>query len=148
MSAPYIHRFRVRYSDLDSNGHVANTSFLKYSLDTRVGYLADNGVTPAAMQRDDYGPVVFREIVTYRKELFAYEKIEVHYWVRSLNPDGKRFELCTEIRRPDGELSARVDVEGGWMSLSKRRLAKPPEHVWQLMADLLIQSPEPTGESS
>ena len=73
MSAPYIHRFRVRYSDLDSTDHVANTSFLKYSLDTRVGYLADNGVTPAAMQRDDYGPVDLRGIATCRNELFAYE---------------------------------------------------------------------------
>ena len=140
MSTPYIHRFRVRYSDLDSNGHVANISYMKYSLDTRVGYLAANGVTAQSMLRDGYGPVIFREVVTYRKELFAYEEIEVHYWVKSLHPDGKRFESCTQIRRADGELSAQVDIEGGWMSLSERRLAEPPEQVRQLMADLLIEA--------
>lgn len=139
MPAPYIQRFRVRYSDLDTNGHVANTSYLKYSTDTRVGYLLTNGVTAEMMRESGFGPVVFREEITYLSELHAPEEIEVHYWFKSLHRDGIRFESCTEIRRPGGELSARVDIQGGWMSLSKRRLEKPPEQAWNLMAALLIE---------
>ncbi|MFQ5635693.1 MAG: acyl-CoA thioesterase [Gammaproteobacteria bacterium] len=124
MSAPYLQRFRVLYSDLDTNGHVANTSYLRYSLDTRVGYLLANGLTAEMMRESGFGPVVFREELTYRKELFAAEDIEVRYWVRSLNADGIRFDLCTAIHRQDGELAARVDIQGGWMNLARRRLQR------------------------
>ena len=139
MSAPYIQRFQIRYSDLDTNGHVANTSYLKFSLDTRVGYLFANGLTAEMMRESGFGPVVFREEITYLKELHVPEKIEIHYWVTSLHDDGIRFELCTEIRRQNDELAARVDMQGGWMSLSKRRLEKPPKQAWDLIAALLIE---------
>jgi len=91
MPAPYIQHFQVRYSDLDTNGHVANTSYLKYSLDTRVGYMFANGLTAEMMRDSGFGPIVFREDITYRKELRAPEKIEVRFWVKSLHEDGIRF---------------------------------------------------------
>ncbi len=137
MSTPYIQRFQIRYSDLDTNGHVANTSYLKFSLDTRVGYLFSNGLTAEMMRESGFGPVVFREDISYLKELHAPENIEVHYWAKSLHEDGIRFELCTEIRRQDGELAASVDIQGGWMNLSRRRLEKPPKQAWDLMVALL-----------
>jgi len=138
MSAAYIQRFQVRYSDLDTNGHVANTSYLKFSLDTRVGYFFKNGLTALLMKQSGIAPVVFRENITYLKELIAPEEIEVHFWVKSLHEDEIRFEWCTEIRRLNGELAARVDIQGGWMSLSKRRLEKPPQETRDLMTALLI----------
>jgi acyl-CoA thioester hydrolase len=140
MSKPYIQHFQIHYSDLDMNGHVANTSYLKFSLDTRVGHLFANGLTVEMMRESGFGPVVFREEITYLKELHMPEKIEVHYWVTSLHEDGIRFDLCTEIRRQDGELAARIDIQGGWMSLTKRRLEKPPKQAWDLMAALLIEA--------
>jgi len=139
MSAPYIQRFRVRYSDLDTNGHVANTSYLKYSLDTRAGHLFANGLTARILRESGFGSIVFREEITYLKELHVPEKIEVHYWARSLHEDGIRFELCTEIHRQDDELAARIDIQGGWMNLSKRRLEKPPKQARDLIAALLIE---------
>jgi len=139
MSAPYIQRFRVRYSDLDTNGHVANTAYLKFSLDTRIGYLFENGLTALLMKQSGIAPVVFREDITYLKELIVPEEIEVHFWVKSLHEDGIRFEWCTEIRRSNGELAARIDIKGGWMSLSKRRLEKPPKEAWDLLVALLVE---------
>lgn len=139
MSVPYIQRFRVRYSDLDTNGHVANTSYLKFSLDTRIGYFFENGLTALMTKEFGIAPIVFREDITYLKELIIPEEIEVHFWVKSLHEDGIRFELCTEIRRLDGELAARVDIQGGWMSLSKRRLEKPPQEAHALMVALLVE---------
>ena len=139
MSAPYIQRFQIRYSDLDTNGHVANTSYLKFSLDTRIGYMLANGLTAEMMRESGFGPVVFREDISYLKELHVPEKIEVHYWTKSLHDDGIRFELCTEIRRQDGELASRVDIQGGWMSLTRRRLEKPPQRAWDLMVALLVE---------
>jgi len=139
MPTPYIQRFRIRYSDLDTNGHVANTSYLKYSLDTRVGHLFANGLTAAMMSESGSAPVVFREEITYLKELFAPEEIEVHYWIKSLHEDGIRFEACTQIRRPGGEVAAHINIQGGWMNLRKRRLEKPPKQAWDLMGELLIE---------
>ncbi len=143
MTAPYRQRFRVRYSDLDTNGHVANTSYLKYSLDTRVGFLFANGLTADMMRDSGYGPIVFREDITYLKELFVPDEIEVRYWVRSLHEDGIRFRMCTQIFRSDEELAASIEIYGGWISLSRRRLEKPPKEVWDLMLALLIEDKKP-----
>lgn len=137
MSVPYKQRFRVRYSDLDTNGHVANTSYLKFSLDTRVGYLLANGLTADMMRASQYSQIVFREDITYLKELFVPDEIEVRYWVRSLHEDGIRFRLCTQIDRSDGELAASIEIYGGWINLDRRRLEKPPKEAWDLMVALL-----------
>lgn len=139
MSVPYTQRFRVRYSDLDTNGHVANISYLKYSLDTRVGYLLANGLTAEMMRNSGYGPIVFREDITYLKELFVPDEIEARYWVRSLHEDGIRYRMCTQIVRSDGELAANIEIYGGWFNLSHRRLEKPPEEIRDLMVALLIE---------
>lgn len=139
MSVPYKQRFRVRYSDLDTNGHVANISYLKYSLDTRVGCLFANGLTADMMRSSGYGPIVFREDITYLKELFVPDEIEVHYWVRSLHEDGIRFQSCTQIYRSDDELAASIEIYGGWINLSRRRLEKPPKEVRNLMVALLVE---------
>ena len=90
MSMPYIQRFQIRYSDLDTNGHVANTSYLKFSLDTRIGYMFANGLTAEIMRESGFGPVVFREDISYLKELHVPEKIEVHYWTKSLHDEDRK----------------------------------------------------------
>lgn len=143
MSVPYVQRFRVRYSDLDSNGHVANTSYMRYTVDTRWGYFESKGFTPNSLMELGFGPVVLSEKITYLKELFANEEIEVHFWTVSLDEDGRRFELRLDIRRSGGEIAAHVDVLGGWMNLKSRRLEKPPAEVWDLMSALLVDEGPP-----
>ena len=69
----------------------------------------------------------------------TWTRTVVPYWAKLLHEDGIRFETCTEIRRPGGELSASIAIQGGWMSLSKRRLEKPPTQAWDLMAALLLE---------
>jgi len=49
------------------------------------------------------------------------------------------FEWCTDIHRQDGELAARIDIQGGWMNLNKRSLEKPPKEAWDLLTALLIE---------
>ena len=50
--------------------------------------------------------------------------------------DGSRFLIRNEIYRSDGKLVARVTSAGGWLDLSSRRLATPPEGLWKAMQSM------------
>lgn len=41
----YIKEFKIRWSDLDANRHVANSSFPDFLTETRMTYLRENGFT-------------------------------------------------------------------------------------------------------
>jgi acyl-CoA thioester hydrolase len=117
----------VSWAQLDSNGHMANTAYLDTVVDTRFAYFASQGFPPSAFAKHHIGPVVRKDEVEYFKELRMQEAYTVNFRIAGMSGDGSRFRIVNEIRRADGELSARVTTLGGWFDLAARRLVAPPE---------------------
>ncbi len=117
----------VSWAQLDSNGHMANTAYLDTVVDTRFAYFASQGFPPSAFAKHRVGPVVRKDEVEYFKELRLQQAYTVDFRIAGLSDDGSRFRIVNEIRREDGELSARVTTLGGWFDLAARKLVAPPE---------------------
>jgi acyl-CoA thioester hydrolase len=135
-SRRFEHRFQVGWGDLDSNAHMANTSFLDRAADTRMLYFARSGFTVARFASERFGPVVVRDEVTYNKELRFLQEFTVDLEIAGLSGDGVRFRLRNTFRNTADEVAATVTSEGMWFDLEKRRPRAPPLDLDKLQRDL------------
>jgi acyl-CoA thioester hydrolase len=122
----FARRFVAGWGDMDLNAHMRNTSFLDRSADVRMMFFAECGFPMGEFARLRIGPVVMRDTVDYRREVALLEEIEVSVALAGMAPDGSRFAVRNEIRRPEGKLCATVDSACGWLDLDARKLVVPP----------------------
>jgi len=73
----YIKEFEVRWSDLDANRHLANSSYVNFMSHTRMGFLTGLGLSHKHMVAHGLGPVVFYEHIYYFREVFPGPPIRV-----------------------------------------------------------------------
>lgn len=125
--------FQVRWSDLDANRHVANTSYSHFTNDTRVSYLASLGLTQDVMATQNFGPVVFSEEFYYLRELHHGETIHVNVELLGNTADNKiwRFSHC--FFNAEGVMVAYSELTFGWFNLSTRKLFVPAGELLGLL---------------
>src|SRR6266508_1369445 len=99
----YTKIFIVRWSDCDVNGHMRNTAYSEYGIETRLGYLAEHGFPWARFAELGLGPVILREELDYFRELRLGETVEVDFTQLGLSPDGRRWRVQHELWRPGGK---------------------------------------------
>ena len=66
----YKKEFEIRWSDVDANGHLANSAYVNFMSHTRVGFLNQNGFSLKELVANGLGPVMFSEQIYYFKESF------------------------------------------------------------------------------
>lgn len=133
---PYEKSFTVRWADLDANGHMANTAYLDACVDVRLGYLAEQGVTPRDLAEEGIGPVVRRDEVDYHRELRLGEIYVVDYELAGASDELSRFRVRNRFYREEGSLAAEVVSTGGWLDHESRRLVSPPVTLREAFLDL------------
>ena len=126
MPTRYLKRLQVSWSDLDANGHMANTAYLAKAADVRMSFFEEHGFSWAEFVRAGIGPVIRRETLEYQKEFRLHEAIDVTLAIEGLSADGARWILANEFFREDGQLAAKVTSQGGWLDLAARALTAPP----------------------
>ncbi len=131
-----LHRFQVRWGDLDSNGHMANTAYLDAAADVRMMTFEAGGFPMREFERLRLGPVVFKDEVAYFKELRLLEPYHVGLQLAGLSGDAKHFRLRNPFTREDGAPAAVVTSTGAWLDLQARRLTAPPEALARLLREL------------
>jgi acyl-CoA thioester hydrolase len=131
----YAKAFTVRWGDCDLNGHVRNTVYDEYGIETRVGYIVEHGFGFDEFRKHHLGPVVVRMEIDYLKELDVGEKISVDLAVVGLSPDDARWKIAHEIHKENGKRAARIVILGGWMDLQARRLVPAPAALARIWRD-------------
>ena len=133
---PYRKQFVIRWSECDLNGHVRNTAYSEFGIETRVSFLAEHGFGYARFVEHGIGPVIQREEIDYLQELHLGDAIEVDFKALGMSPDGGRFRLAHEIWAPGEKRVARIVIQGGWLDLRRRRLTAPPVDLMAVMSSL------------
>lgn len=129
MTAPFEKTFHAGWAAIDANGHLANTAYLDYSVDTRMAYFESQGFSPADFNRQQFGPVIKTDFVEYFRELRLMQNFRVTLEISGLAENASRFRLVNTFYLEDGTLSARVTTLGGWLSFIERKLIIPPEII-------------------
>jgi acyl-CoA thioester hydrolase len=131
----YTKIFIVRWADCDVNGHMRNTAYSEYAIDTRMSYLAEHGFPYPKFEEVGFGPVILREEIDYLRELRLQDTVEADFSMLGLSPDGARFKMGHDFWRPGGKKAARIVLSGGWMDLKLRKLRPPPPELQKVLAD-------------
>ncbi len=132
----YTKHFVVRWSECDANGHLRNTAYSEYGIETRMRFLAENGFPYARFVEHAIGPVIQREEIDYLHELSLGDAVEVDFKGLGISPDGARFKLSHDFQTPGGRKVARIVITGGWMDLRRRRLTSPPQDLSRIISSL------------
>jgi acyl-CoA thioester hydrolase len=98
----HVYSCRVRWSDVDTYGHVNNVKYFEYYQEARIAFLSDLADGPPGTAQT--GVVVARIDVDYRRPiLFRSEPFEIQTWVSRVGTSS--YDLEAEIRDGDEVLS-------------------------------------------
>ncbi len=103
----------------------------------RITYLQEKGLTPALMQKMNFGPIIFREEAIFRKEVCYNDLISVNLQLIKARRVYSRWTIRQEIIRNNEIRCAIVTIDGAWLNVIDRKLIIPPVeaiHVYELMS--------------
>ena len=132
----YVKEFEIRWSDLDANRHVANSSYVDMLSETRMSFLHEYGVTQQYFEEHGIGPVIFTEELFYIKEIKANEKITISLELLANSADSKYIKFSHCIFNAEQKLSVYSITFFGWFNLAERKLIEPPVEIKTLFATM------------
>jgi Predicted thioesterase len=120
-------RLIAGWGDMDFNSHMRNTAFLDKSADMRMMFFSENGFPMDEFIRLKIGPVVLKDEVEYFREIRLLEELRATLAIAGLSEDGTNFIMRNEFWKDEKKLAAKITSACGWLDLSIRKLALPPE---------------------
>jgi acyl-CoA thioester hydrolase len=118
---------KVMWSQIDANMHLRHSAYADFAAQARVEMLETLGMNASVMQKSSIGPILFREESIYYKEVKPGDTVSVTCLLTKCRADGSRWSFTQEIFRQDNVLAARINVDGAWIDMMKRKLTAPPE---------------------
>ncbi len=140
---------QVRWDDLDPIGHMRHSAYAALAAHARLGLLTEREGDLGAWTADGVAPVLLAEHLYYRREFRLGESILIASAVSHLTSDGSRWSIrhsfykqvarsgdadASHAELPAPVVGATVEVEGGWIDMSARKLGPPGAKLFQLMA--------------
>lgn len=126
----YFAETTVRWSDLDSNMHLANSSYMDYTSFARIRFLSECGISLADFARLKIGPAVLREEISFFREAHEGQEIMISVVVSGNSENGEIFEFEHNLYdKKTGTHLAYSSVFGLWFSTSERRKMPPPAEI-------------------
>ncbi|MEQ9006269.1 MAG: thioesterase family protein, partial [Ekhidna sp.] len=101
----------------------------------RLMFFEDISVPFSKLIKLGVGPILFREDTRFFKEIRMNEEFEVGFTISKLRKDGSKWSFRHNIYTNDGSLSAKIDVDGAWLDLAKRKTTVPPTELGQILLD-------------
>ena len=128
----YKKQFEIRWSDMDANGHLANSAYTNFMSHARMSFFGAQGFSMPEIRKHNVGPVVFYEQMYYFKESFIGDPITVTIEVSGLSKDGMLFMFAHNFYNSKGENLAYCEMQGGWIDLKARKLTGLPKPMLAL----------------
>ena len=82
------------------------------------------------------GPILFREEALFKREIKFGDSVTVDVELVKASADFSRWSMRHNFVKPDGTLSAIINIDGAWINIIERKLAKPTEFIQQIFNDL------------
>lgn len=129
----FYHPFEVRWSDLDANKHLANSSYTQYCAQTRMAFMNAEKMGVTQLGRWGIGPVLLHEQFSFFKEIYADQKVFVSLEISGMSEDASIYRFTHKFYLPDGTHCATSEVTGVWIDMMLRKSTTPPDDVLEAM---------------
>ena len=123
---------QIRWSDLDPNFHLRHSVYYDWGAFSRIEFLNEHGLTADVMVKLQFGPILFKEECVFRKEIRSGDEVKISLQVTKARKDYSRWSIQHHITKNGDTLCAMLSVDGAWMNVAQRKLATPPEVVFDV----------------
>jgi len=127
---------QLRWSDLDPNFHIRHSIYYDWGAFCRIEFLNEFGLTSQVIQQLQFGPIMFREECVFRKEIRLGDEIKINLDILSAKKDFSRWSIRHQITKDSGTNCAILVVDGAWLDVVRRKLASPPEKVYEVFSQM------------
>ncbi|XDD49760.1 acyl-CoA thioesterase [Leptospira sp. WS92.C1] len=116
----FSHNVKVRWVDLDENGHVNNGVYQSYFDEARRAAFDESGLSLNELRKRNVGPVILKAELEYKAELKYPETTKLT--TRFEPKKGSRVSVIQELyRESDGVLVCSATFYGLFMDLKRMR---------------------------
>lgn len=125
----------IRWADIDANRHLRHSVYYDFAAAARMKLLSDRGLTTKKFEEFNVGPILFREEAMFRKEIRLEDQITITVELYKSTEDYSRWSLRHQFLKEDGALATTLNIDGAWIDLSLRKLAKPNEFISKIFSE-------------
>jgi acyl-CoA thioester hydrolase len=129
----FYHKFEVRWSDLDANKHLANSSYVQYCAQARMAFMTKEKMGVTQLSRWGIGPVMLHERYSFFKEIYADQVVIVSVEIDGCSEDSSIYRFVHKFYTPDGMHCATAEATGVWIDMMLRKMTSPPDDVVEAM---------------
>lgn len=131
----YLHKFEVRWSDIDANRHLANSSYVAYCAQARMAFMNIHKMGLKELTRWGIGPVILHERFSFFKEIFADQTVYVSVEISGISEDASIYQFYHKFYLPDGTHMATAEATGVWIDTMLRKSTTPPDDVLEVLQE-------------
>ena len=131
----YHYKFEVRWSDIDANKHLANSSYVQYCAQTRMAFMNTHKMGLKELSRWGIGPVILHERYSFFKEIYADQTVYVSAEIAGMSEDASIYQFLHKFYLPDGTHCATSEATGVWIDMMLRKTTTPPEEIEEVMKE-------------
>ena len=128
--------FQTLWANFDANKHMRHTAYNDFAAECRVRFFTECGFDIHRFQKENFGPILFKEETHFLKEIKLGEDISIELFLQGFSLHGERFKFLQKIFRQDGAMAAEIKVYGAWIDLTKRKLTNPPKELISIISSL------------
>lgn len=130
---------QVIWAQLDVNQHLRHSAYADVCTQARNNMLKKMGFTLEVFAKNQIGPILFREELTYLREVRSDEVISVSVEITKYNKANSRYSFRQVVYKENGTKAAVVVVDGAWLDISARKITSIPDE-WQAYVDQIPKS--------
>jgi acyl-CoA thioester hydrolase len=127
---------QLRWADFDANFHLRHSAYYDFGAMARITFLEKIGMTESFFRTHGFGPILFKEECTFRKEIKLHDAISITCQLKHCKPNGSRFTIVHQILKADNTLAAELIVAGDWIDYATRKLLVPPDFLGPMMEQM------------
>lgn len=125
----------IRWADIDANRHLRHSVYYDFGAAARMKLLSEHGLTTHKLEELQIGPILFREEAVFRREIHLEDKITLTVEMHKCTEDYSRWSLRHTFLKEDGALATTLTIDGAWMDLKLRKLAKPDAFIQKVFSE-------------
>jgi len=133
--ADFHYKFEVRWSDIDANRHLANSSYVEYCAQTRMAFMNTHKMGLRELTRWGIGPVILHERYSFFKEIYADQTVFVTAEIAGMSEDASIYQFLHKFYLPDGTHCATAEATGVWIDTMLRKSTTPPDDVLEVLQE-------------
>ncbi len=131
----YHHQFEVRWSDIDANKHLANSSYVAYCAQARMSFMNTHKMGLKELSRWGIGPVILHERFSFFKEIYADQIVFVSVQISGMSEDASIYQFVHKFYLPDGTHCATTEATGVWIDMMIRKSTTPPDDILEVLKE-------------